>query len=133
MKKFKRPMAIVICLGVWVLTCTPIFAQDPAELDPEAYKVEFENEQVRVLRIHYEPHHKGVMHSHPASVLVFTTGGQVKFTFPDGTTEEISWQEGETTWSPATTHQPESLSDEPFDLIQIEIKTAAGDSSQPAG
>ena len=31
-------------------------AQDPVKVDPKHYKVEFENSQVRVLRIKYDPH-----------------------------------------------------------------------------
>ena len=31
-------------------------AQDAAKVDPKHYKVEFENDQVRVLRISYGPH-----------------------------------------------------------------------------
>jgi hypothetical protein len=46
-------------------------AQDPMHVDPRHYIVEFENEQVWVLRIHYGPHEKSVMHGHPAGLAVF--------------------------------------------------------------
>jgi hypothetical protein len=39
---------------------------DPVRVDPKHYKVEFENEKVRVLRIKYGSHEKSVMHGHPA-------------------------------------------------------------------
>ena len=32
---------------------------DPVAVDTKHYKVEFENEHVRVLRVHYGPHEKG--------------------------------------------------------------------------
>src|SRR3954470_23754196 len=35
---------------------------DPAAVDAKHYKVEFENEHVRVLRVHYGPHEKGATH-----------------------------------------------------------------------
>jgi len=56
-------------------------AQDPVQVDPKHYTVEFENDQVRVLRIHYGPHEKSVMHGHPASVAVFLadTLGNLRF------------------------------------------------------
>ena len=41
---------------------------DPVSVDSKHYKVEFENERVRVLRIKYGPHEKSSMHSHPPSV-----------------------------------------------------------------
>ena len=37
----------------------PVSALDPMTVDPTHYKVEFENEHVRVLRIHFGPHEKG--------------------------------------------------------------------------
>jgi hypothetical protein len=46
-------------------------AEDPVKVDPRHYKVEFENERVRVLRIKYGPGEKSVMHSHPESITVF--------------------------------------------------------------
>ena len=45
--------------------------QDPAIVDSRHYKVEFENEKVRVLRIKYGPGEKSVMHGHPPSVAMF--------------------------------------------------------------
>ncbi|TMA64990.1 MAG: hypothetical protein E6J68_09630 [Deltaproteobacteria bacterium] len=44
----------LVCLGSVVL------AQDPVQVDPKHYRVEFENAQVRVLHIQYGPHEKSV-------------------------------------------------------------------------
>ena len=98
-------------------------AQDATKVDSTHYKVEFENDQVRVLRISYGPNEKSVMHEHPAGVAIFLTGGKGQFTYPDGKNEEISWNAGQTIWLPATRHQPENLTDKPFELIQIELKS----------
>ena len=38
---------------------------DPINVDPKHYKVEFENERVRVLRVSYGPGEKSVMHYNP--------------------------------------------------------------------
>ena len=35
-----------------------VFAQDPLKTLPNAYKLQFENEWVKVVRVHYEPHEK---------------------------------------------------------------------------
>ena len=59
-------------------------AQDPVKVDPKHYKVVFENERVRVLKIHYGPHEKSVMHSHPDGVVTFLTDERVKFTMQVG-------------------------------------------------
>ena len=42
-----------------------LLGQDPVKVDPKHYKLDFENSQVRVLRITYGPHEKSVMHEHP--------------------------------------------------------------------
>jgi quercetin dioxygenase-like cupin family protein len=98
------------------------FAQDAAKVDPKHYKVEFENDQVRVLRITYGPGEKSIMHTHPEGMAIFLTDGSGKFTFPDGKTVEMSFKAGDFSWLTEQTHQPENTGDKPFELIQIEMK-----------
>jgi quercetin dioxygenase-like cupin family protein len=95
---------------------------DPAVVDPDHYKVEFENDRVRVLRITYGPGEKSVMHEHPPDVAIFLTNLNIKFTFPDGRTEEVHGKAGETRWDAGGKHLPENLSDEPFEGILVEMK-----------
>ncbi|MDA2936887.1 cytoplasmic protein [Acidobacteria bacterium AH-259-A15] len=95
---------------------------DPVSVDPNHYKVEFENDRVRVLRISYGPREISVMHGHPASVGVFLPDCQGRFTFPDGTTEDIQGKAGEAGWFEATEHLPENLSDQPLEVIAVELK-----------
>ena len=95
---------------------------DPVNVDSNHYKVEFENDRVRVLRISYSSHEKSAMHGHPESVGVFLTDCQGRFTFPDGTTEDIQGKAGEAVWFEATEHLPENLSDQPFEVILVELK-----------
>jgi len=95
---------------------------DPVETDPRQYKVVFENDRVRVIRIQYGPGDKSVMHSHPESVAVFLTDAHAKFTYPDGRTEDIQAKAGSGQHMDAFSHLPESLSSKPFEVIQIELK-----------
>ncbi len=87
---------------------------DPVAVDPKHYKVEFENDQVRVLRITYSPHDRSVMHGHPAGVLVCLADFHGKFTLPDGKTEERRGKAGEAIRTPAEEHLPENLGDKRF-------------------
>ncbi|MDA2928102.1 cytoplasmic protein [Acidobacteria bacterium AH-259-G07] len=96
--------------------------QDPVNVDPDHYKVEFENDRVRVLRISYGPREISVMHGHPASLAVFLTDQQVKFTYPDGKTEEVRAEAGQTLAFSEMEHLPENLSDKPLELILVELK-----------
>ena len=97
-------------------------AQDPVKVDPKHYKVEFENDSVRVLRITYPAHEKSVMHHHPNSVAVFLTDGQSRFTLPGGKTQDAPMKAGVVQWTEAGEHLPENNGDKPFELVLVELK-----------
>jgi quercetin dioxygenase-like cupin family protein len=120
MKKLNLVIAVLFAV---ILFAGSSFAQDATVVDADHYKVEFENDQVRVLRINYGPGEKSVMHSHPDGVVVFLTDGNVEFTFPDGKTQDIKVEAGQVIWSPESAHQPENTGNELFEVIQIEMKT----------
>jgi quercetin dioxygenase-like cupin family protein len=102
-----------------------LMAEDAVKVDPKHYTVVSENDQVRILRVHYGPHEKSVMHSHPASVAVFLSAGNGKFTFPDGKTQDFAAKPGDVQYNAATTHLPENTGDQAFDVIVIELKGKA--------
>jgi quercetin dioxygenase-like cupin family protein len=110
--------AMVVCLAA-----SAAMAQDPVKVDPAHYKLVFENSQVRVLRIHYGPHEKSVMHSHPNTTVIPLTDAKVKFTMPDGKSVERELKAGEAIWSPAETHLSENLSDKPLEGVLVEQKS----------
>src|SRR5216683_3173692 len=96
--------------GVVLCFClAPIVsAQDAAKVDPKHYTVVSENAQVRILKVHYGPHEKSVMHSHPATVAVFLTDAKGQFTNPDGKKEVFAPKAGEAQYAASTTHLPEN-------------------------
>jgi quercetin dioxygenase-like cupin family protein len=103
---------------------SPAFAQDPVAVDPAHYKVQFENDHVRVLRITYGPNEKSVMHYHPAGVVIFLTDAKVQFTLPDGQTVQDEGRAGETRWAEGPgTHLPQNLTNRPMEVILVELKT----------
>ena len=62
-------------------------AQDAAKAQPGAFRVAFENDQIRVLEFHSRPTLGmcGIgMHSHPAHLSVALTPVKVRVTQPDG-------------------------------------------------
>jgi quercetin dioxygenase-like cupin family protein len=97
-------------------------AQDPVKVDAKHYKVEFENEVVRILRINYGPGEESIMHGHPESAAVFLTDQKAKFTYPDGKSEEIIAKAGEVKSIPAGPHLPENIGDKPMEIILVEFK-----------
>lgn len=99
--------------------------EDAARVDPKHYTVELENDQVRVLRIVYGPREKSVMHGHPRSLAIFLSDQHARFTFPDGSTEEIQAQAGQVKEFPQGDHLPENLADKPMEVILVEFKGQA--------
>src|SRR5579871_2045949 len=121
---------VALYVAAVCLCCATILsAQDAVKVDPKHYSVMSENAQVRILKVHYGPHEKSVMHSHPATVAVFLNDAKGKFTFPDGKSKDFAVKAGEAMYSAAETHLPENTADQPLDVIVIELK---GKTSKPA-
>ena len=98
----------------------------PFTVSPERFKVEFENDQVRILREKGGPHDKSPMHEHPANVAVYLTDADFRITQADGASKENHRKAGEAIWNDAQKHCRENLSDKPYELVQIELKPNAG-------
>ena len=117
------PLALYV--AVLCLCVVPILsAQDAAKVDPKHYTVMSENDQVRILKVHYGPHEKSVMHSHPNSVAVFLNDSKAQFTAADGTKTDMAFKAGDAQSTLAGTHLPENVGDTGMDLILIELKAA---------
>lgn len=117
---------LALCCAVLFFGIAAVsFAQDAAKVDPAHYKVEFENDKVRILRFHYAPGEKSVMHSHPDAVVVFLNDGKVKFHLPDGKTQDATGKTGEAEYTAAQVHLPENVGTTAMDGVLIEFKTSA--------
>ncbi len=112
------------------LAAISALAQDAVKADSKHYTVEFENDQVRVLRIRYGPHEKSVMHSHPAGVVIMVTDMNTRFTLADGKTEERQGKAAQVLPAEAGAHLPENLSDQPFEAILVELKAKPAKSTR---
>lgn len=98
-------------------------ALDPVEVDPKHYKLEFENDRIRVLRVSYGPHEKSVMHGHPPCIVVMLSDTDLKFKLPYGRIRDLMGKAGQILpMEEASEHLPENLSDKPFECVLIELK-----------
>jgi hypothetical protein len=88
----------------------PVSKLDPVKVDAKHYKVEFENEHVRVLRIHYGPREKGETHEHVLNRVVLYLNDQTA-----GKADDVRV-------AGAATHAEENTSDQPADRIAVELK-----------
>jgi hypothetical protein len=109
------------------------FHQDPLKVAPQAYKLQFENEWVKVIRVHYGPRAKVPVHDHPrwpAAYVYLNDSGPIIF-------RHAGWEHpvltrpatkaGSFRLSPTTalneTHEVENPTDTPSDFLRIEFKT----------
>ena len=98
-------------------------ALDPVKVDPTDYKVEFENSQVRVVRVKIGAHQKVPLHEHVLNrVVVYLTDQNGTMTTPDGKTETAQHKAGEVSWGGPTKHREENLRDGPFEAVVVELK-----------
>jgi quercetin dioxygenase-like cupin family protein len=109
--------------GVFVCLATAsIFAQDPTKVEPKHYKLDFENDRVQVVSVHYGPHEKSVLHDHPGGVVVSITEAHLRFTDENGKTREVYSKAGEVRWYPPFKHRVENLGDTAYDAVYIGVK-----------
>ena len=100
---------------------------------PNEYKLEFENEFVRVSRVKFPAHGMVPMHVHPSpgGVILALTDQDARLTAPDGSTREVHYKAGQVRWAVSTpqvdattqsAHSEENLSDKAFELVRIDPK-----------
>lgn len=104
------------------LTVSAAVAQDATKVEPTHYKLAFENENVQVVDVHYGPHEKSGIHSHPGGVVVYITEAHLKFIDQDGKTREVNAKAGESRYFPPFKHRVENLGDKPFDAVYVGLK-----------
>ena len=104
---------------------TPL-ALDAVRVEPTRFKVVFENDRVRVVRLHFGARERGVMVSHPPRVLVTLTDVSVKLLFADGRTDERGAPAGVAAWLDTETLQTENARTEPLEVVLVEPKSARG-------
>ena len=110
--------ALLVCLAA---ACS--LAQDPTKVEPTHYKLDFENDRVQVVSVHYGPHEKSGMHDHPGGVVVVITAGHLKFTDNHGKIQEVFAKPGEARWFAPFKHRVENLGDTAYNAVYVGIKT----------
>jgi quercetin dioxygenase-like cupin family protein len=108
------------------LSITAVASIAQSALSPSVAKVEFENDQVRVLRATVGAHQKTQMHQHSSRAGITITENDLRVYLPDGTSATSKRGPHEIFWSEPVTHRVENLSDKPMENIEIEMKRANG-------
>lgn len=102
----------------------PLSDLDPVKVDPEHYTVDFENDQVRLVRVRIGPHESTPMHEHVRKrVAVFLTSQDFRAMNADGTSALATSEAGAVIWGEEVQrHKEENLSDQPFEALIVELK-----------
>jgi quercetin dioxygenase-like cupin family protein len=96
---------------------------DPLKVDPGHYTLEFENPQVRVLRVRIPPHGVTPMHEHPTDrVTVFLTDQNFQTKDSQGKVATVEHKAGDVAWGTPIEHSEQNLSSQPFEAVTVEIK-----------
>ena len=88
----------------------PTSKLDPTVVDAKHYKVQLENEQVRVLRVHYDAHDQGAEHEHLLNRVVLYVNDQTGAKADD------------VRLNGPGVHTEKNEGDQPADRIAVEIK-----------
>lgn len=99
--------------------------QDPTKVEPKHYKLDFENDKVQVVSVHYGPHEKSNLHEHPGGVVVVITGGHLRFTDDKGKVTEVYAKAGEARWFAPFKHTVENVGDTAYNAVYVGIKNKA--------
>jgi len=111
-------------IGVVVCFVTAVaWGQDPTKVEPRHYRLDFENDRVQVISVHYGPHEKSGLHEHPGGVVVILTEAHLRFTDENGKTREVFSKPGEARWYPPFKHRVENLGDTSYDAVYVALKS----------
>ena len=121
-----KKLSVLITITFFLVSCS----QDQnnsvltsTEAAPDHYKVEFENDYLRVIRVNYSPGETSAMHSHEPTVGVTLTGGEGIFKGMDGTSETRPKNyPGDVLADDGTPHSVTSISESHEELVFIEVK-----------
>ncbi len=95
---------------------------DPVQIAPSTYKVLLEDDRARVLDIRLPGRGHSPLHSHPGYIAYALSDARVRFTRPDGSTQEVSMKAGDCISCPAETHEVDNLLDSECHVLNIELK-----------
>ncbi len=96
---------------------------DSLKVDPRHYTLEFENSQVRVLRVRIEPGGVAPMHEHSIDrVTVFLTDQDFRSKDAAGKVEVSKHKAGDVVWGTPLTHTEKNVGNKPFEVVTMEIK-----------
>jgi len=122
-----KPITLLVLAAAGVAA----YGQDPLRTLPKNYQLAFENDVVRVIRVHYDAHGKLPVHDHPKTPIIYvylSDAGPVRFKHKGDEPYDLQ--------RPAVkkggfrmhrgfieTHEVENIGDTASDFLRVELKT----------
>lgn len=100
-----------------------IFISDPVEVCPKRYKVEFENDSLRALRLHLAPNDEGVLCRMKPYLIVLLTKTEIRIEADDWEAITIDKPAGATRWVKGGWQRIRNRSARKFECLIVEPKT----------
>jgi beta-alanine degradation protein BauB len=119
----KTSPSIVGAMAMVLLCAAPCIAQDPATTDPAHFKVELNNDRVRVLHVTVEPNTKVELHEVGDAVVVPLKDYESTLKRPDGQVSTVERKTGKAAWVARGAREFEAGA-RGVDALLIEIKPA---------
>jgi len=109
---------VSLIVAVCAIMSSYAFAADLCSVAPKHCKILKEDAKVRVIDFKTKKGDKFPMHSHPAFVVYIVKAGKTKSTLEDGTSKEMSSNDGEAQINAAVTHSQEHLEDSHVIIVE---------------
>ena len=121
-----------ILLGALIVTAVCItdqsHAQDAVAVSPDIYTVLFENDEIRVMELTYEPGERDSMHSHPRYTIVAKEGGTLRIHTESSDPVDVVIQVDQPLLlDPVKAHWGENVGDTTVRVIAVEFKGLASE------
>ena len=104
---------------------TELNDDDALRIDAKHFRFQFENRQIRVLRLTLQGGEFVPMHKSPDALLMCVSECHVRLQRPDKKIHDIHMDAGETRWIRASERSEKNLSDKLLGIVVVEIKQPA--------
>jgi len=96
--------------------------RDAWTADPKHYKLELENDRMRVLRLKLKADEAVPVHDDRDALWVCIKECHIRLARPGGRSQDLHMQAGESRWVYAEARSEKNLSSEPLEMLVIEAK-----------
>ena len=98
---------------------------DALRIDPKHFRFQFENRQIRVLRLTLQGEEFVPMHNSPDTLLVCVSECHIRLERPDKGIHDIHMEPGETRWVRSSIRSEKNLSGKSLEIVFVEVKAAS--------